>query len=119
WGGREVGGGVSGGWVFGSARRQSGPGFRGAAVVLLLCRRPSNLFPPRAWRDTIRLLAVADLAIETLASTLLIAHSEAKAVVCARGPWRAGCSGPRGASIVRHTAFRWVWVGGMRVHRCA
>jgi hypothetical protein len=74
--------------------------------------------PVNLREDTIRLLAVAALTIATFASSLLIAHSEAKAVVCARGPWRAGCAGLRGAVIVRHPACRWVWVGGVRVHRC-
>jgi hypothetical protein len=63
-----------------------------------------------------RLLAA--LTIATFASTLLIAHSEAKAVVCRRGPWRAGCAGPRGAVLVRYPACGWVWVGNVRVHRC-
>ena len=53
-----------------------------------------------------RLLAA--LTIATFASTLLIAHSEAKAVVCRRGPWRAGCAGPRGAVLVRYPACGWV-----------
>lgn len=49
---------------------------------------------------------------------------DANAVVCARGVYRAGCVGPRGAVVAprpvyrRPVACRWVWVNGVRVRRC-
>ncbi|WP_338694873.1 hypothetical protein V5279_02705 [Bradyrhizobium sp. 26S5] len=47
--------------------------------------------------------------------------SDASAVVCARGVYRAGCAGARGAVVVRNPVVagcRWVWVGGVKVRRC-
>jgi hypothetical protein len=41
----------------------------------------------------------------------------AKAVVCARGVYRAGCAGPRGAVVVRRPPVRCVWRAGVRVCR--
>ncbi|MCI4678719.1 hypothetical protein K9U39_07550 [Rhodoblastus acidophilus] len=32
--------------------------------------------------------------------------SAANAVVCARGPYRAGCAGPRGAVVTGHPHYR-------------
>jgi hypothetical protein len=47
---------------------------------------------------------------------------DANAVVCARGVYRAGCAGARGAVVVRHppvvAACRMVVVNGVRVRRC-
>lgn len=45
---------------------------------------------------------------------------EASAVVCARGVYRAGCAGPRGAAVVRRPVARTVVVAPRRpvvVHR--
>jgi hypothetical protein len=40
----------------------------------------------------------------------------ADAVVCARGVYRAGCVGPRGAAVVHRPVARGcVWVNGRRV----
>jgi hypothetical protein len=48
--------------------------------------------------------------------------TDANAVVCAKGVYRAGCAGYRGAVVVRKpvavAACRWVWVGGVKVRRC-
>jgi len=47
--------------------------------------------------------------------------SEANAIVCARGVYRAGCAGYRGAVVVRRpyvAGCRWIWVNGVRVRRC-
>jgi hypothetical protein len=43
----------------------------------------------------------------------------AKAVVCARGVYRAGCVGPRGAAVVRAPVVhpRCFWRAGVRVCR--
>ena len=43
---------------------------------------------------------------------LMASVPEATAVVCARGVYRAGCAGPRGAVVV-HRGCR--WVRGVRV----
>jgi hypothetical protein len=46
--------------------------------------------------------------------------TEANAVVCARGVYRAGCARTRGAVVVRKPAVvcRTVVVNGVRVRRC-
>ena len=43
---------------------------------------------------------------------------DADAIVCARGPYRAGCAGPRGA-VVAHRAVvpGCAWVNGRRICR--
>ena len=55
-----------------------------------------------------------------LAATLFFAMSDANAVVCARGVYRAGCAGPAGAVVVRkpRVACRTVIVNGVAVRRC-
>jgi len=59
-------------------------------------------------------------AFLTFGGTMTIQTTEANAVVCARGVYRAGCVGPRGAAVVRRPAVvcRTVWVNGARVRRC-
>ncbi|MFL6790129.1 MAG: hypothetical protein ACJ8EE_03005 [Bradyrhizobium sp.] len=60
-------------------------------------------------------------AVLSFAATMTFETSEANAVVCARGVYRAGCGGARGAVVVRKpvaVACRWVWVGGVKVRRC-
>ena len=59
-------------------------------------------------------------AVLAFAATMTIETTDANAVVCARGVYRAGCAGPRGAVVVRKpvVACRWVWVGGVKVRRC-
>jgi hypothetical protein len=46
--------------------------------------------------------------------------TEANAVVCAKGVYRAGCAGARGAVVVRKPAVvcRTVVVNGAKVRRC-
>ncbi len=41
----------------------------------------------------------------------------ANAVVCARGVYRAGCAGPRGAAVVHRPAVRCYYRRGVRVCR--
>jgi hypothetical protein len=63
------------------------------------------------------LLAAAVLAF----GAMIVESTDANAVVCARGVYRAGCAGARGAVVVRRppvAACRWVWVGGVKVRRC-
>jgi hypothetical protein len=49
---------------------------------------------------------------------LMASAPEASAVVCARGVYRAGCAGPRGAVVVRRpAAVGCAWVRGVRVCR--
>ena len=60
-------------------------------------------------------------AILAFAATVIIETGEANAAVCARGVYRAGCAGARGAVVVRRPAAvvcRSVWVNGVRVRRC-
>lgn len=42
---------------------------------------------------------LALLGAATFLATLTVAPHEAEAVVCARGVYRAGCAGPRGAVV--------------------
>jgi hypothetical protein len=61
-------------------------------------------------------------AIMAFAATMTVETTDANAVVCARGVYRAGCAGPRGAAVVHRrpvvAACRMVWVNGVRVRRC-
>ncbi|MGF6307536.1 hypothetical protein ABIB82_001318 [Bradyrhizobium sp. i1.8.4] len=60
-------------------------------------------------------------ALLSFAATMTFESSDANAVVCGRGPYRAGCAGARGAVVVRKPVVagcRWVWVGGVKVRRC-
>jgi hypothetical protein len=60
-------------------------------------------------------------ALIAFAATMIFETTDANAVVCARGVYRAGCAGYRGAVVVRRPAVaacRTVWVNGVRVRRC-
>ncbi|MGY3237333.1 MULTISPECIES: hypothetical protein [unclassified Bradyrhizobium] len=59
-------------------------------------------------------------ALLALVATMTFEPSDANAVVCARGVYRAGCAGARGAVVVRHPAVRCtrVLVNGVYVKRC-
>ena len=60
-------------------------------------------------------------AVLAFGATMIVESNDANAVVCARGVYRAGCAGARGAAVVRTSpavACRWVWVGGVKVRRC-
>ncbi len=64
-------------------------------------------------------LMLIGLGAATFAATLALEAPEANAVVCARGVYRAGCVGPRGAVGVRRAPVcRFVFVNGVRVRRC-
>ena len=67
-----------------------------------------------------RSLLLMSAAMLTFAATLAFETTDANAVVCARGVYRAGCAGYRGAVVVRRpvAACRTVWVNGVRVRRC-
>ncbi|MET0874486.1 MAG: hypothetical protein ABWX81_06820 [Pseudolabrys sp.] len=61
------------------------------------------------------------IAVFILALTPFLAISDANAVVCARGVYRAGCAGAGGAVVVRRppvAACRTVIVNGVAVRRC-
>ena len=59
-------------------------------------------------------------AIVAFGATMTFESTDANAVVCARGVYRAGCAGTRGAVVVRKPAVvcRTVIVNGVRVRRC-
>jgi hypothetical protein len=62
-------------------------------------------------------VAELSLAFALLALFALIAVTpDANAVVCARGVYRAGCAGPRGAVVVRHP-YHYHYYRGVRVYR--
>ena len=55
-----------------------------------------------------RLFVLAALAITTFVATMVIDRTDANAVVCARGVYRAGCVGARGAVVVHPYAHPYV-----------
>jgi hypothetical protein len=67
---------------------------------------------------------LAGLGLVAFAATLTMEAGEANAVVCARGVYRAGCAGPRGAAVVRRPVApvrrvcRTVWTAGVRRTVC-
>ena len=55
-----------------------------------------------------RLTAIAALTVAMFITTMLVGYTQANAVVCARGVYRAGCVGPHGAAVVhRHPYYRY------------
>jgi hypothetical protein len=77
-----------------------------------------------------RMILLMAAAVLALGGTMTVVTTDANAVVCARGVYRAGCAGARGAVVVRRPAVvrpvvvrpavvcRTVWVNGVRVRRC-
>lgn len=68
-----------------------------------------------------RALFLIAAAMVAFAGTMVVETTDANAVVCARGVYRAGCAGARGAVVVRRppaVVCRTVWVNGVRVRRC-
>jgi hypothetical protein len=59
-------------------------------------------------------------AVLSFAATMTVKTTDANAVVCARGVYRAGCAGARGAVVVRAPVARCrsVLVNGVYVRRC-
>ena len=68
-----------------------------------------------------RSLLLIAAAIIAFAGTMTFETNDANAVVCARGVYRAGCAGARGAVVVRRpvaVGCRMVMVNGVLVRRC-
>jgi hypothetical protein len=67
-----------------------------------------------------RYLLIIASALFAFGATMTFESTEANAVVCAKGVYRAGCAGTRGAVVVRKPAVvcRTVWVNGAKVRRC-
>jgi hypothetical protein len=88
-----------------------------------LSKKISNLNDNPACREiNMRYLLIVTSALLAFGTTLTFESSEANAAVCAKGVYRAGCAGARGAVVVRKpaaVACRWVWVNGVKVRRCA
>jgi len=64
------------------------------------------------------ILALTTVAIAT---SMTVVTTDANAVVCAAGVYRAGCVSARGAAVVVRApvaACRYVIVNGVRVRRC-
>jgi hypothetical protein len=57
------------------------------------------------------------LGVFGAALLMMASVPEAKAAVCARGVYRAGCAGPRGAVVVRKPVHHCIYRGGARVCR--
>jgi hypothetical protein len=71
-------------------------------------------------RTDMRSFLILALAAAAIATSMTVVTTDANAVVCAAGVYRAGCAGPRGAVVVRApvAACRYVIVNGVRVRRC-
>jgi hypothetical protein len=67
-----------------------------------------------------RISLIFALAVVAFATSMTSVTTDANAVVCAAGVYRAGCAGPRGAVVTRRpvAACRYVIVNGVRVRRC-
>ena len=59
------------------------------------------------------------LALAIVGGFIALSATEAGAVVCARGVYRAGCVGPRGAVVARRPAVGVVRPAGVVVRRPA
>jgi hypothetical protein len=83
-----------------------------------------------------RPLLLVACAVVAFSATMIVGSNDADAAVCARGVYRAGCAGYRGAVVVRPPVAapvvvapavrpapvrtcRTVWVDGVRVRRCS
>ena len=55
-----------------------------------------------------RLFVLSAFAITAFVATMVIDRTDANAVVCARGVYRAGCVGARGAVVVHPYAHPYV-----------
>jgi len=88
-------------------------------------RRPTNLLSSQSQQDreedTRSFLLIAS-ALFAFAASMTFESTDANAVVCARGVYRAGCAGPNGAVVVRHPVpvvrCTRVLVNGVYVKRC-
>jgi len=67
-----------------------------------------------------RAIMLAAIAVAAFSTTMTVKTTDANAVVCAKGVYRAGCVAPARAAVVRlaATACRYVIVNGVRVRRC-
>jgi hypothetical protein len=69
-----------------------------------------------------RALLLMAAAVLAFAATMTFETTDANALVCARGIYRAGCAGYRGAVVVRRApvvaACRRVLINGVWVRRC-
>lgn len=67
-----------------------------------------------------RAILLAAIAFAAFSTTMTVKTTDANAVVCAKGVYRAGCVAPaRRAAVVRPAAAcRYVIVNGVRVRRC-
>jgi hypothetical protein len=75
-----------------------------------------------SWERNMRSLLLIACAVLAFAATMTFETTDANAVVCACGVYRAGCAGARGAVVVRRppvvAACRTVLVNGVWVKRC-
>jgi len=66
-----------------------------------------------------RAILLAAIAVAAFSTTMTVKTTDANAVVCAKGVYRAGCVAPGRAAVVRPAAAcRYVIVNGVRVRRC-
>jgi hypothetical protein len=63
-------------------------------------------YPQHTKEETVRWLALAALALIAFAGSMTIDPTNANAIVCAPGFYRAGCVGPYGGVVVRRPYVR-------------
>jgi hypothetical protein len=78
------------------------------ALLAALHRTGCLHFETLRKETTMRLFALAALAITAFLTTMIIDRTDANAVVCARGVYRAGCVGARGAVVAHPYAHPYV-----------
>ena len=61
------------------------------------------------------LMLAGGLALAAFAAVLFATPTPAEAVVCAKGVYRAGCAGPRGAAVATRPPVRCYYRAGRRV----
>jgi len=85
-----------------------------------LCRYPISITTRR--EDNMRSLLLVASALLAFGATMTLESTDANAVVCARGVYRAGCAGPNAAVVVRKPVpvvrCTRVLVNGVYVKRC-
>src|SRR5215208_5469365 len=88
--------------------------------VLLRCAQPEGPFnrPGHTFADRGARHSGRDNPRALLGGTFALSATDASAAVCARGVYRAGCAGPRGAVVAHHpVAADALGFGNLRVIR--
>lgn len=87
-----------------------------------ICLSEANENKEKTERKMMRSFLLMAAAILAFGATMTLKTTDANAVVCGHGVYRAGCAGRHGAVVVRrpvvHRGCRSVLVNGVYVRRC-